>query len=573
MSAPAFTTPPPSVRDLWRARREDARVGLRFEDEAYSWREMDQAARDRAALLLALRTPGAPFHVGVLLDNVPEFSFLLAAAAYAGATVVGINPTRRGAELERDIAHSDCQLLVTEDRHAALLDGIRLPMRAERRFSIDSPRWREAVAKFAGSPEPQIELNPAAPYLLIFTSGTTGQPKAAICSQLRLGGIARTIVALRGIASDDVSYQVMPMFHSNALMAGWAPAVHAGAMIVLRRKFSASSFLADVRKHGVTYFNYVGKPLTYVLATPELPDDADSTLRLAFGNEAADHDLERFAKRFGCTVIDAYGSTEGSVSIARVPGMPAGALGVGIPGTVILDPETGAEMPPARFDAAGKLLNADEAIGEIANVQSAVTFEGYYKNDEANAARVRNKIFWTGDLGYRDAQGFIYFAGRDFDWLRVDGENFAAAPVERILTRHPDIALAAVYGVPDEEVGDALMAALILRPGAAFEPEAFAAFLAQQPDLGTKQSPRYVRVASELPQTQTNKILKRELRKERWECADPVWLRTKSGYRALGGRDLDAIRERFRARGRENLLASEARSEAKPSEDRRAAQK
>jgi fatty-acyl-CoA synthase len=551
---PAFTTPPPAVRDLWRARRRDARVGLRFEDESYTWKEMDQAARDRAALLLSLRAPDAPFHVGVLLDNVPEFSFLLAAAAYAGATVVGINPTRRGAELERDIAHTDCQLLVTEDRYASLLGGLALPMPAERRFSIDSARWREALARFAGSPEPEVELNPLAPYLLIFTSGTTGQPKAAICSQRRLGGIARTLVAMRGITPQDVSYQVMPMFHSNALMAGWAPAVQAGATIVLRRKFSASSFLPDVRKYGVTVFNYVGKPLTYVLATPELPDDADNTLRLAFGNEAAEHDLERFAKRFGCNVIDAYGSTEGSVSIARVPGMPPGALGVGIPGTVILNAETGAETAIARFDAAGKLLNADAAIGEIANVQSAVTFEGYYKNDEANAARVRNEIYWTGDLGYRDEKGFIYFAGRDFDWLRVDGENFAAAPVERILVRHPDIALAAVYGVPDEEVGDALMAALVLRPGAAFEPGAFAAFLAQQSDLGTKQTPRYVRVASELPQTQTNKILKRELRRQRWECADPVWLRTEAGYRALNSGDLAAIHEHFRARGRENVL-------------------
>jgi fatty-acyl-CoA synthase len=554
MSAPTFTTPPPTVRDLLRARREDDRVGLRFEDASWTWRKHDQLARDRAALLLSLRAAGEPFHVGVLLENVPEYSFLLAAAAYAGATVVGINPTRRGAELERDIAHSDCRILITEDRHAPLLEALALPIAPERRFSIDSPRWREALAKFAGAPEPATPLNPLAPYLLIFTSGTTGQPKAAMCSQLRLGGIARTVAAMRGLGPGDVSYQVMPMFHSNALMAGWAPAVCAGATMVLRRKFSASGFLPDVRKYGVTYFNYVGKPLTFVLATPEQPDDADSTLRLAFGNEAADHDLERFAKRFGCQVIDAYGSTEGAVSIARVPGMPPGSLGIGAPGTLILNPETERETPVARFDAAGKLLNADEAIGEIANVQSAPTFEGYYKNDEANAARVRNKIYWTGDLGYRDEKGFLYFAGRDYDWLRVDGENFAAAPVERILTRHPDIALAAVYGVPDEEVGDALMAALVLRPGARFEPAAFAAFLAQQTDLGTKQSPRYVRISTELPQTQTNKILKRELRRQRWECAEPVWLRTESGYAPLTSDGVARIRERFRARERENVL-------------------
>ncbi len=132
-------------------------------------------------------------------------------------------------------------------------------------------------------------------------------------------------------------------------------------------------------------------------------------------------------------------------------------------------------------------MNADECIGEIANVQSAPSFEGYYNNPEANAARVRADTYWTGDLGYRDEQGFLYFAGRDFDWLRVDGENFAAAP-RRADPGAPSraIELAAVYAVPDAEVGDQCMAALTLRPGARFDPARFSGFLAAQHDLGTK---------------------------------------------------------------------------------------
>ena len=284
--------------------------------------------------------------------------------------------------------------------------------------------------------------------------------------------------------------------------------------------------------------------------------DLGGTLKLAFGNEGAEHDLERFAKRFGCKVADAYGSTEGSVAIGRVPGQPPGALGLGQPGTVILDSKTRTEKPPARFDANGRLVNADECIGEIANVQSAPSFEGYYKNPEANAARVRADTYWTGDLGYRDEQGFLYFAGRDFDWLRVDGENFAAAPVERILVRHEPVELAAVYAVPDAEVGDQCMAALTLRPGVCFDPASFQSFLAAQRDLGTKQAPRYVRIATKLPSTETNKILKRVLRRERWECADPVWLREADGrYRPLGAADVTALRAHFRARGREAVLS------------------
>src|SRR5207302_969481 len=136
----------------------------------------------------------------------------------------------------------------------------------------------------------------------------------------------------------------------------------------------------------------------------------------------------------------------------------------------------------------------DEAIGELVNKRGGAAFEGYWKNDEANAQRLRNGWYWTGDLAYRDERGYIYFAGRDFEWLRVDGEYFAAAPVERILSRHPDVILAAVYAVPDPVVGDRVMAAIELRPGAGLDPEAFASFLEAQPDLGTKWAPAFVRV-------------------------------------------------------------------------------
>jgi len=207
-----------------------------------------------------------------------------------------------------------------------------------------------------------------------------------------------------------------------------------------------------------------------------------------FGNEAADLDIARFGERFGCVVGDGYGSTEGGANIIRTPDMPKGALGVGPEGmgTCILDPDTGDECPPARFDDAGHLLNPEEAIGEIVSKHGDKIFEGYYKNDEANAQRVHDGWYWTGDLGYRDEEGWFYFAGRDFEWLRVDGENFAAAPVERILARHPDVVLATIYAVPDEVVGDQVMAALELTPGSTFDPAAFAEVLDNQADLGTQ---------------------------------------------------------------------------------------
>ena len=505
----------PTIAELVRARAADEHAAILFEDRSWSYAEYVTACAERAALLAELRQPG-PFHVGVLLDNVPEFALWLGAAAVAGAVVVGINPTRRGAELARDITHTECQLLVTEARHAPLLNGVDTGVGADRTFDVESAAYAEALDRNRGAALPDVEVAESDLYLLLFTSGTSGAPKACLCSQGRLGRIGLTLANMVKLGTDDVCYVAMPMFHSNALMAGWAPALAGGATTALRRKFSASGFLPDVRKFGVTYFNYVGKPLSYVLTTPERPDDADNPLRLVFGNEGADLDIDRFSRRFGVPVIDSYGSTEGGAIVQRTPDMPPGALGRGADGMAVLDPETGEERPPGRFDADGRLLNPDEAIGELVNRLGASGFEGYWNNDEANTARVHDGVYWTGDLAYRDEQGYFYFAGRDYDWLRVDGENFAAAPVERILARHPEVVLAAVYAVPDPDVGDRVMTAFQLRPGATFDPDGFASFLAAQPDLGTKWTPRFVRIAATLPVTETSKVLKRVLRRERW---------------------------------------------------------
>ena len=309
-------------------------------------------------------------------------------------------------------------------------------------------------------------------------------------------------------------------------------------------RFSASGFLSDVRASGVTYFNYVGKPLSYILATPERPDDADNPLRYVFGNEGSADDVARFAARFGVPVTDAYGSTEGGATVQRTPDTPTGALGRAPEGTVVLDAATSEECPPARFDAQGRLLNADVAIGELVSKAGGADFEGYWHNDDAEGARLRHGWYWTGDLAYRDEGGFFYFAGRDHDWLRVDGENFASAPIERILQRYPDVVLAAVYAVPDPLVGDQVMAALQLRPGVdVLDPVDWIEFLRRQGDLGTKWAPRFVRVTPALPTTATNKVLKRALRAERWNCTDPIWWQAEKGgpYERLTEREARSL--------------------------------
>jgi len=238
--------------------------------------------------------------------------------------------------------------------------------------------------------------------------------------------------------------------------------------------------------------------------------------------------------------------------------MPKGALGRPVDGTdlAVISPETGEECPRADIDPEGRLLNAGQAIGEIVNRSGRGKFEGYYRHQSAEQDRLRDGWYWTGDLGYVDTEGFFFFAGRTGDWLRVDSENFAAGPVEAVLSRNPTIAVAAVYPVPDTAAGagDQVMVAIELAPGLSFDPVAFSAWLGDQPDLGPKWIPRYVRIATSLPQTATGKVTKVVLRQEAWECGEPVWWRpldtSDAAFRALTENDRAALAKGLAEHGR-----------------------
>jgi len=515
----------------------------------------------RAALLRSLRRPGH-FHVGVLLENVPEYLFLAGGAALAGATIVGINPTRRGNELARDIRHTDCQVIITDTAQAALLDGLDLGPATGHVLSIDSDEYADMVALASGAalqPESDDPV-PETILFLLFTSGSTSAPKAVVWTSERMGRTAISAAANHGLLRDDICYSAMPLFHGNALMACWAPALAMGATVVLRRRFSASNFLADVRRYDCTFFTYVGRTIAYILAQPPTDHDREHRLRLGFGTEASAQDRHRFEERFNCSLLEGYGSSESVVVIARTPDTPPNALGVprliGTADIAVVNPETMEPSAVAEFDEHGALVNGDAAIGEIVNRGGGGIFEGYYNNADATSDRLRNGWYWTGDLAYVDAAGFYYFAGRSSDWLRVDSENFAAAPVENILHRFDPVVMVAVYAVPDPRTGDQVMAAIELRPGETFDADAFAAFLDSQRDLGTKWSPRFIRIVDDMPLTANNKVNKQPLRAVGWCTNDEVWWRpaTHDTFRRLDADDGAELRRQFAEHDRLQLL-------------------
>jgi fatty-acyl-CoA synthase len=505
-----------TVAELVRARADDDNVGLLYGDRSWTWRQVVAESSARASWLRDTLDPTRPPHVGVLLPNVPEYVFQIFGAALAGACVVGVNTTRRGAELARDIDHTACQFVVADATYAHLVDQ---SVRVE-----DAP-W----STHAGAALPDEDPSPTALVCLLLTSGSTSAPKAAMCSQGRMAG-----GATMGFGPADTLYCPMPLSHGNALSASLFPALACGARLLLRDKFSATAWLDDVRSHDVTFTNTVGRALGYVLATPPTPHDRDHRLKVVLAPEASPRDMAEFKSRFGVTVLSGYGSSEGGIVL--LPSRKPGSLGTAPQGAdVAVVDSSGAECDRARFDAGGRLCNSERAIGELVRRNTGGSFEGYWNNPEADSDRLRGGWFWSGDLAYRDTDDVFWFAGRVGDWLRVDSENFAASPIERIVGRYEPAAAVAVIGVPDPVAGDQVMAV-----------------------VGTKWAPRFVRVTDAIPVLGNGKVDKRPLRRDAWLCDDPVWWRPpgSTAYATMTHADGDSLREQFATHDRMGAFPS-----------------
>ena len=379
-----------------------------------------------------------PKHVGLLLENRPEFVIAeLGAGSRGGGRRIESHTTRRAARTRRGLQRLPDRPDRREVRAASgrgAGDGGRArPAGAGRR---DEPR---GGAGFRTHDRSRRGRRRRRPLRHVFTSGTTAGPKGVLRSHGKLtmmgmgaaymmAGPRRTTSSTAPCRSSTETRRFWRWACRSRCRAGWRwPAAS-------RRR----RFLDDVRRHGATLFNYVGSPLAYLMDTPERPDDADNPLRLAFGNEGPRQYLDAFGRRFGCRVVDGYGSSEVGVSIQRGRDDPPGSLGRAGAGVRLLDEDgTSAPRPSSTPRAASQSRRRDRRDRErrAASASSRAT----RRTTRPRSRRTRGGRYYSGDLAYRDAQGFVYFAGRDVEWLRVDGENFLARPVEDVLHRHPDV--------------------------------------------------------------------------------------------------------------------------------------
>ena len=582
-----------------RIRRD--RVFMVFEGRSYTYAEVLEQSRRYAALFSAVRRAriaagklarGEQLAIGACMENTPEFVFAVFGAALSGDVVFGINTGFRGETLIRVVEQASLGILLA-DRAALANIEPALPqvtcLGKDDVLLVGEPagvaglrRVEDALDAVPSGPLAAPDpIDNFGPLLVIYTSGTTGLPKGVPCAHIKLLGAGVITWQRLGLRRRDRGYVCMPLFHSNAWLLGIFPMMVAGGSFVLKRRFSASAFEGDLLEHGITYLNYVGQPLHYVLEALEkkygsgaavvaaLAKHPKNRFRIAHGNGAPSVDREKMIRYLGMEhVYELYGSTEAPITTLLRPGEPHESVGRITSKDIVILNARGHVCPPARVDAKGHVLNYDEAVGEISKKMGKddnIFFDGYYKNQDATQKKFKDGYYRSGDLGYVRLVGrkrFLYFSGRTDDWIRKDGENFSAESVMQIVQRHPGVALVAVYGVPAEVSDEKVMVALQLKAGERFDPKtSFDWFKMQQSaGLDPKWMPDYVRIVDALPMTETQKVLCRPLKREGFNVVRSpemrVYFRERGDetYRQLTREAYAQIEAKFVEAGRAELL-------------------
>jgi len=538
-----------------------------------------------------------PGHVAMVLENHFELLSLYGGCAYGGLTLFGVNTGLRGEVLAGVLNQSRARILVVDEKFFPEVERIRGELKSIAAENIlvlptqggkldagaDLLRCLDSEVGVAGKSldAPSVDVAADKNLMVIYTSGTTGLPKGINNNHMKLCATGFAVSANMQLTQEDTGYACMPLFHSNSMFVGLMPAFWVGGSMAIRERFSASQFVPDILRYGVTYWNYVGEPVHYVLAAIEKQYGADEAriaaevtnnpknrMRYAVGNGAAPPDIDLFIRWMGLEdMLELYGSTEAAISTFRRKGDPRGSVGEITDAAVkILDP-SGNECEPAQLGPDGKLVNYDRAVGEICRVAPDTSlFQGYFDNPKANTEKYRDGVYHSGDLGHilhHEGRRFLYFDGRTDDWIRKDGENFSAGQVGRIISEHPDIALAVAYGVPCAVSDELVMSAMKMRDGAKFDPQAFFEWCEAQVNgasMDRKWFPDFVRLVDDFEYTQTQKVLVRNLKKVHFDRRrvpdEPIFWRERGdkAFKPFTAADFQRLQAEFVERERAELL-------------------
>jgi fatty-acyl-CoA synthase len=538
------------------AARLAARTALVYEGERITWRDMEQRSARYARVALASGL--SPGDVGaVMIENRPEFFYAWLGLARIGVIAALINTSALGVALAHALRATQAKVLFIGDECMEQLcatgglpeEGLAIVQIADA-ATPHAPRHPRAV-DLAVADTGGIQVGDFAalragidnrrPCFYIFTSGTTGLPKAALISHGRFLAVGAGWMSVMPLGEEDVFYCALPLFHGAALMSLYSTALQSGGTVLVRRRFSVSHFWPDVQAWRVTVFQYVGEVVRYLTNVAPVPGEKDHTLRMIMGSGIGIDVWQRFKQRFGehVLVYEGWGATESNANMTNFDQKPGSCGRIPFPershirvlrydqGNDELMRDAQGRYTPCKPGEVGELYGQiRRGTGEI-----VAPFEGYTSAADT-AAKILEDVFEPGDAWWRsgdlfrfDEDGYFYFVDRIGDTFRWKGENVSTTEVAQQLSIYADAQTTNIYGVkvPGHE-GRACMAALALEPGHSFDPRAY--YRCVTDTLPPYAQPLFVRVLSQAEETANFKLRKVRLREEGFDTArvtDPVY--------------------------------------------------
>jgi long-chain acyl-CoA synthetase len=480
------------------AAKEGAHPALRMDEAHLSYDEFkDAALRVAAALRARGIEPGD--RVGMVLPNVLSFPIVFYGALLAGATVVPMNPLLKAREVEYYLRDSGARLVVTGEQSAGPvteaagtvgIDAVTLGPAMPDALMADVP---------LAAPVDRADDDTA---VILYTSGTTGQPKGAELTHAGLNSNARTTqeTLLEG-SPDDVIMGCLPLFHVFGLTCSLNAGVLSGATLTLIPRFDGGKALSVVERDGVTVFQGVPTMFSAMLHQPDATDHDMSSLRLCVsGGSAMPVEVMRsFEETFGCIVLEGYGLSETSpVASFNHPHAERKPGSIGTP-------IRGVEM--RLVDDEGKDVAGAE-VGEIA-IRGENVMKGYWQREEDTAKAIPDGWFRTGDLARQDEEGYYFIVDRKKEMIIRGGYNVYPREIEEALYEHPAVAEAACIGIKHPDLGEEVAAAVALKPGASADPDELQAFVKER--VAAYKYPRHLWIVDALPKGPTGKILRRSV--------------------------------------------------------------
>ena len=501
-----------------KAKDHPGKLFLRFREADLGYAAFEERTRSLAS---GLRSHGVGGIVPTLLPNCADAVSLWFAANRAGAVWAPLNTGFRGRGLAHAINLTGSRDLVVDHTLLDTVLGIGRRLEHVERLFVRGPAGAlpgtvshggrsftafplEALALGDDGLPPARPHSSAAPSLLIYTSGTTGVSKACELSHRYVLVQAALLSRATQTSRDDVFFCPYPVFHWDATIGTVGPALTEGATAVITERFSVSRFWEDVKRYGVTVFDFMGATLTFLYKQDPRPGDADNPARLGWGVPMPAFQAD-FEARFGLTLMEGYGSTEGGVMVFQEAGAasPPGSCGRCVP-----------EYRLRIVDGAGRALPPG-GIGEIvvrpaAREDRHVMMTRYYGMPEVNREAFRDGWFHTGDLGRLDEEGNLYFEGRRKDAIRRRGENISAFEIEQVVEAHPAVLEVAAYGVPSEYTEEDVAVAVALKPGHHLGAADLRDYCRTR--MARYMVPAHVRFLAALPKTPTEKVAKATLK-------------------------------------------------------------